>query len=52
MGLIITIGAGERAQWLGIFAALPEDLSFVPTTHFRQHTTSCNFIYTGYYALS
>lgn len=32
--------AWEMAQWLRVFAALPEDLSLVPSTHVEQLTTA------------
>jgi hypothetical protein len=31
------------AQWLGMLAAVPEDVSLLPNTHIRQLTTVCNF---------
>ena len=30
---VATIGAGERAQWLGALTALPEDSGSVPSTY-------------------
>lgn len=33
---------GERAQWLQILAALPDNLSSVPRTHVRQLIDTCN----------
>lgn len=34
--------AREMAQWLKVVAALPQDLSLIPSTHVRQLTTTCN----------
>lgn len=31
--LKVIVGAGEMAQWLGVFAALAEDSGLVPSTH-------------------
>jgi hypothetical protein len=35
MDIIITIGAGEMAQWLRAPTALPEVMSSIPSNHFR-----------------
>ena len=39
---LVTFGAGEIAEWVGILAVLSGTLHILPSTHIRQLTTTYN----------